>query len=415
MKFLHAADIHLDSPLLRVAQRSEGTAGAALKDCTRRAFVDMIDLAIDEDVAFVMIAGDLYDADWKDYSTGLFFAEQMKRLDRPCFIVRGNHDAQSVITRSLHPPGNVHIFSSRTCETVTLPDFGVAIHGRSFPDRAVSEDLAVAYPPRIPGLVNIGLLHTSAEGSADHDTYAPCTVSTLLSKEYDYWALGHVHARQVLHKDPWVVFPGNLQGRSIRETGAKGCAIVEIEDGRVVTVEHRVVDVLRWASLAVDATRADDITELLDRIRQGLADAVKAADSRPLLVRVVLSGTTSLHGGFLADPDAIDAECRSAALTISDELWIESVQVDTAAASLPSDRVSAGDALAALSSAFLGALDDVAVSQPLLADLKGLVSRLPASAVDSQLRVPRNEAALKRFAPDTWEIVARALASGEIV
>src|ERR1035437_681022 len=126
MKFLHAADIHLDSLLAGLRPRAD-LPDEVIRHCTRRAFAAMIDLARAEDVAFVVIAGDLYDGDWKDFSTGLFFAEQMRRLARPCFLLRGNHDARSLITRSLRPPENVTEFSSRTCETIRPPGLGVAL------------------------------------------------------------------------------------------------------------------------------------------------------------------------------------------------------------------------------------------------------------------------------------------------
>lgn len=235
MKFLHAADIHLDSPLTGLRAR-EDLPDAVIRHCTRRAFTAMIDLARAEDVAFVVIAGDLYDGDWKDFSTGLFFAEEMRRLGRPCFLLRGNHDARSLITRNLALPPNVREFSSRTCETISLPELGVALHGHSFLNRAVPEDLSVRYPAPSQGMLNIGVLHTSAEDPGDHETYAPCRVANLTLKRYDYWALGHIHARRVLAERPWIVFPGNLQGRHSRETGPKGCTLVTIEDREVVAV-----------------------------------------------------------------------------------------------------------------------------------------------------------------------------------
>ncbi len=227
MKFLHAADIHLDSPLAGLNRRSD-MPDAVIGHCTRRAFAAMIDLALAEDVAFVIIAGDLYDGDWRDFSTGLFFAEQMQRLGRPCFLLRGNHDARSVITRNLTPPGNVREFSSRACETIELPGLRVALHGRSFPDRAVTEDFSAAYRQPVPGMLNIGVLHTSADDPGEHETYAPCRVADLALKGYDYWALGHIHARRVLSERPWIVFPGNPQGRHPKEPGPKGCTLVTV-------------------------------------------------------------------------------------------------------------------------------------------------------------------------------------------
>src|SRR5271154_2996319 len=301
MKFLHSADIHLDSPLAGLLARDD-LPDAVIRHCTRRAFAALIDLALEEDVAFVVIAGDLYDGDWKDFSTGLFFAEQMRRLCRPCFLLRGNHDARSLITRHLKLPDNVREFSSRTCETFLLAELGVALHGHSFPNRAVPEDLSASYRGRIDGLVNIGVLHTSAEDPGEHETYAPCSVAGLTMKGYDYWALGHIHARRVLAERPGIVVPGNLQGRHPRETGPKGCTLVTVEDRQVVAVEHRSVDVLRWAAPEVDATGAD-VATLTGRIADAVRSAIAAADGLPVLARMTLSGATALHGRLQGDTE----------------------------------------------------------------------------------------------------------------
>ena len=143
MRFIHAADLHIDSPL-RGLNRFEGAPVARLRSATRQALTRLVDLALDEEVDFVLIAGDLYDRDWQDFHTGLFVREQMVRLGRAgvkVFIVQGNHDAQGVISRQLPWPDNVKVFSSRSAETVKLDDLRVAIHGHSFPDREVPEDL----------------------------------------------------------------------------------------------------------------------------------------------------------------------------------------------------------------------------------------------------------------------------------
>jgi DNA repair exonuclease SbcCD nuclease subunit len=407
MKFIHAADLHLDSPLTGIARRGS-VPEPVLKNCTRRALAAMVDLALEEDAAFVVIAGDLFDGDWKDYSTGLFFAEQMRRLgDRPCFLVRGNHDAASVITSQLQPPPNVREFSSRTVETVRLEDLGVAVHGRSFPHRAVPEDFTATYPPPVPGLLNIGILHTSADDPGEHATYAPCSVQALVVKGYDYWALGHIHARRELSRTPWIVFPGNLQGRHAKETGAKGCTLVEVEDRRIVRVEHRPVDVLRWAAVAVDVGGVGSLAALAERVRPALAAAAEQADGRPLVVRLTLTGTTALHPALLADPVAVEAECQSVAIAAADQVWLESVRLRTrlpeAAAPAPS-----ADALARLAEAFQQALDDPAESEALLADMTGMLNKLPG-AVGADLDVPRTVEQLRALAPDAWQIVAHAL------
>jgi DNA repair exonuclease SbcCD nuclease subunit len=404
MKFLHAADIHLDSPMAGLQARAEPLP-PELRDCTRQALAAMVDLAIAEDVAFVVIAGDLYDGDWKDFSTGLFFAAQMQRLGRPCFLLRGNHDAQSQITRRLKLPDTVREFSARRPESVLLRDLGVALHGQSFPERAVPEDLSALYPDPVPGLLNIGVLHTSADdASGEHATYAPCNPLHLRARGYDYWALGHIHQRRVLHERPWIVFPGNIQGRHARETGGKGCTLVTTEDGRIAAVEHRSLDVLRWAALEVDATGADE-TDLLDRLADATHTAVGAADQRPLLARVTLAGETALHGAL---PDRIEefaAHCTGAAIEAGGRLWIEKIRLRTRAPA----RLEA-DTLDPLRRAFLDALDDRAVAEPLRAALEALRQRVPAP-IRGDTDVPADVAGLARLGDEAWDLVAAALAA----
>src|SRR3984885_697551 len=405
MKFLHAADIHLDSPLAGLLARDD-LPESVIRHCTRRAFAAMIDLALEEDVAFVVIAGDLYDGDWKDFSTGLFFAEQMRRLGRPCFLLRGNHDARSLITRSLKLPDNVREFSSRTCDTFQLTDIGVALHGHSFPNRAVPEDLSANYRDRVEGMVNIGVLHTSADDPGEHETYAPCGIASLSLKNYDYWALGHIHARRVLSERPWIVFPGNLQGRHPKEAGAKGCTLVTVEDGAVTTVEHRAVDVLRWTTLEVDADGAD-VASLTGRIETSVRAAIEGADRRPILARLVLRGLSDLHGTLLGDTDRLAAECRNAAIEAGGALWVEAVRVHTR----PTPRPVAAS-LAPLRTAFESGLDDSELISGLLEHLALLRQKLPAPA-RAALDLPETAEDLRRLADDAWQITADVLAIAE--
>lgn len=266
-KFIHAADIHLDSSPRGLA-RYEGAPVEQLRGATRRALENLIELAIAEKAAFVLLVGDLYDGDWKDYNTGLFFAAQMAKLREAnihVFLVAGNHDADSQITRHLRLPDNVTMFPTQAPERKVLADFDVALYGQGFHTRAVTKDLSVAYPEPDPTLFNIGLLHTSVDGREGHEPYAPCTVEGLRSKGYDYWALGHVHKREILHEDPWIVFPGNTQGRHVRETGPKGCLLVTVQDGRVLP-EFRGLDMLRWSVCEVDVSGTATAEEALDRV-----------------------------------------------------------------------------------------------------------------------------------------------------
>lgn len=330
MRFIHAADLHIDSPL-RGLSRYEGAPLERLRGATRRALERLVDLAIEEQVDFVLLAGDLYDRDWLDFHTGLFVREQMALLGRKnirVFMVQGNHDAQGVITRQVPWPDNVKVFGHRKAETVRIDDLAVAIHGQSFPDREVPEDLVPGYPDAVSGFFNIGLLHTSLTGIAGHDTYAPTSLPVMKTKGYDYWALGHVHARQVVSEQPRVVFPGNLQGRHARETGAKGCELVNVE-GAAVDARFVPLDVVRWHQIQMDLQPVPSLDELPRHLTQALQAAV--ADSGDVLhaVRVLLRGETTLHALEARQPGTLAAAVQAAAQDVlGAEVWIEKVRLD---------------------------------------------------------------------------------------
>jgi DNA repair exonuclease SbcCD nuclease subunit len=350
LKFLHAADIHLDSPL-RGLERYPGAPAEEIRAATRRAFENLVALAVEEEVGLVLLAGDLYDGDWKDYNTGLFFAAQMARLEEAgirAFLIAGNHDAASQITKVLRPPANVKVFSTKRPETEILEELGVAVHGQGFAQPAVSEDLSAGYPRAVPHLFNIGLLHTSLDGRPGHAPYAPCTVDGLRSRGYQYWALGHVHEREVAASDPWIVFPGNLQGRHIREAGSKGATLVTVDDRGAAHLQHRDLDVFRWAVCTVDLGGVPTFGGALDRVQQALADALESADGRPLAVRVRLTGACPVHNDLTADPERWVNEIRSLA---GGSVWIEKIEVRTRRAGDVSgvdDRGGREDALGGL-------------------------------------------------------------------
>jgi DNA repair exonuclease SbcCD nuclease subunit len=331
-RFLHAADIHLDSPLVGL-ERYESAPVDAMRGATRRAFENLAALAIDERVAFVLLAGDLYDGDWKDYRTGLFFMQQMAKLREaaiPVYIVAGNHDAANRMTKSLHSPDNVHIFQTRRPETCIVPGLDAAIHGQGFASREVSEDLAAAFPSADPGLFNVGLLHTSLDGRPGHAPYAPTSTRVLSGKGYQYWALGHVHHREIISRDPWIVFSGNTQGRHVREVGPQGCTLVTVDNAEVTHVEAIPLDVLRWANCAVNIDGSAHPADMLDLVRHALLREAGAAGGLPVAARVEVTGSSPCHPDFSANPDHWVQEVRAVAASLAPaEVWIERVRFST--------------------------------------------------------------------------------------
>ncbi len=332
MRFVHAADLHIDSPL-RGLDRYEGAPVSRLRGATRRALENLVAMCIEERAAFLLLAGDVFDGAWKDYSTGLFFCAQMARLREasvPVVLVRGNHDAQSSVVKNLRLPDNVRELSSRKPESFAVPGANAVVHGQSFASRATTDDLAARYPDRVAGALNIGLLHTSVDGREGHEPYAPTSIEIMRAKGYDYWALGHVHAREVLSEDPWIVFPGNLQGRHARETGPKGASLVTVEDGHVASVEHRALDVVRWERVQVDVSAASDPFDVVDLVRAELERRAADAGDRVLAARVVVTGATKANAAVRRDVDKCVSELRAAATgALGDRVWVEKVRIET--------------------------------------------------------------------------------------
>jgi len=379
--FLHAADLHIDSPLESLGAKDPAVA-ALFARAGRAAVEALVAETLASDAKFLLIAGDIFDGDWKDVSTGLFFVRQLGELSRrgiPVFIVRGNHDADSVMSRALDYPQSVRTFASARAETKLLEDLRVALHGRSFAHKGAADDFAQTYPARREGWLNIGVLHTSLAGARGHEPYAPCTLSDLARYGYDYWALGHIHAAEIVARDPWVVYPGNLQGRSPRETGAKGAMRVSVEDGRIVAVEPVALDGARWAHEVVDVSGVADEREALGRIGDALSRAHAAADGRPLATRVSLVGETRLHGRLLAHRETLEADARARGFEIAGDCWVERVKIATRAPPEPA-HAAEPDALD------VGALIDEAAADPEFAAALATMQRTLAEKLPGALR-----------------------------
>ena len=381
MKFIHAADIHLDSPLTGLSAYADAPV-EMLRTATRDAFTNLVNEAIEQPVDFMVIAGDLYDGTWKDHNTGIFFCKEMGRLkkaDIPVYLLFGNHDAESEMTKKLQLPENVFTFDSRNPSTFCLEDLKVALHGRSFKEKETLENLSTGYPAPLPGMFNIGVLHTALEGNAAHATYAPCSLDELHAKGYHYWALGHVHEHQIWTGASTVVFPGNLQGRHIRETGPRGAVIVTVDEHGIQDIKRLFVDVLRWHNLEVDVTECNSLFEVVHAIRKKLEDMVdKSLSTIPTAVRITVTGKTSAHGDLFGLESQLRAEVLAMAAAIGTErLWIEKVKVGTSAADDGEAVKARADALSDLQDLLEAAETDHDFLKSLQEELLGLVNKAP--------------------------------------
>jgi DNA repair exonuclease SbcCD nuclease subunit len=417
LKFLHAADIHLDSSLHGL-ERYEGAPVDEIRSATRRAFDNLIELAIDEEVAFVLLVGDLYDGDWKDYNTGLYLVERMGRLRDAgvrVFIVAGNHDAASQITKHLRLPDNVTLFSPRHPEQVVLEDLNVAIYGQGFATRAVTEDLSQAYPQGDPQHLNIGLLHTCLDGKPGHEPYAPCTVDGLRSKGYQYWALGHVHKREEVSRDPWIVFPGNIQGRHIRELGPKGCTLVTVDSGEIVSVEHRDLDVMRWSLCELDVSAGETVDDVYEQVRVGLQSALDAAEGRPVAVRLVLQGACSAHSTLHAERERWIQEYRALATGLGGAgVWLEKVSLKTRPTVFVDEVLERDDALSGLLRAIRDMELDASALDQLADEIAALRQKLPPELLGGDAPYdPTKPEVLKETLEDIKELLVNRLSSTE--
>lgn len=354
VKFLHCADLHLDSPLRGLA-RFEDAPVNELRSATRRAFERAVEVAIDEEVGAVVIAGDLYDGDRDDFQTAMFLQRQLHRL-RDCgvrvVVAYGNHDAENEITRRLTVPDNTTVLPSSYAGSVVLDDLGIAFHGRSYPTRVVNTDFTADYPTPVPGLVNVGVLHTSLDGRPGHAAYAPCTPDGLVHRGYNYWALGHVHRREQIERDGVViVFPGNVCGRDVGELGPKGVTVVEYDGDTVQSVAHRDVAPVVWHRLEVDASGVTSADGMSDVVLGQLAPLREGGSGVLHVARVVVSPSRSAFGQWVRDQERYESQLRADVVGGDGSLWLERIELLS-----PTDQRPAvgSDALAAVADTLEG-------------------------------------------------------------
>ncbi len=339
-RFVHTADVHLDSPLKSLAFRDPDMA-RTVGNATRDTFSSIVGLCIEEKVDALIIAGDLYDRDQTSFKTARFLIGKLEELHRAgirTFIIRGNHDSGSSITKQLVVPESVKIFSTRPeSEVIEKDNLQVAIHGLSFPNRHIAESLLHRYPPPVSGSFNIGILHTSLGGSEGHDLYAPCSVQDLQETGYDYWALGHIHKPSCIRGDTTIVMPGIPQGRHIGEAGKKTIALVSVPDDGRCQIECRNVSKLQFELMDIDVSSASDWRGLVVLIDQSIRFREQDLDNRILVLRLRLAGQTGLSWQIRRDLEVLLEEARRM-VEDDDRIWIETIRNATVEKEHESDR-----------------------------------------------------------------------------
>ncbi|ARN82557.1 metallophosphoesterase family protein [Methylocystis bryophila] len=394
--FIHAADLHIDSPLAGLGCK-DALVRERFANAGRRAVQNLVTETIAAKAAFLLICGDIFDGEWRDVSTGHFFARELGRLERAgilTYIVKGNHDAESLISKDLPYPESVRIFPSRKADIFEIESLRVALHGRSFASRAVGGDFLASYRPRREGWLNIGLLHTALDGSRGHESYAPCTLDDLRRFGYDYWALGHVHAAEIVARDPFIVYPGNIQGRHARETGAKGAMQISVEEGRIVDVSPLTLDAARWAQALVDVGSCRDEADVVARIEAAMRAQYEGCDGRPVALRITLQGATRFSCRLVAERERLEEDMRAIGFRHAEDFWIESLKIETHAPPKKAPALAEADALdvEALISAAAADPQFSTILAELLATIEDKSPRELRGALESETSALRDEA-----------------------
>ena len=375
IKLIHTADVHLDSPLQTLALRDPDLRDR-IQCASRNALTRIVEYALEQRVAAVLIAGDLFDSAARSAKTAAFLLAELSRLNQAgikVFYIKGNHDAENPLTGETTLPDNVHMFDGDG-GCMQLPESDVWIHGVSFTEKRAEKSLLGKFSTPVADAINIGMLHTSLNGSASHDVYAPCSVSELIDTGFDYWALGHIHKRQVHCESPWIVMPGIPQGRDIGEPGAQSATLITIDEGGVSTSDFPTSSI-EFNTLILDISDLQDAAALQDLIRDTLQAHVGTLQSDDGVVRIRLQGQSALRWQWLRDREqwleTVKLQCRQ-----TERLWVEKLifEVDDTPSSVP-DRSALGE----LSMLMSTIRNEAAFREDAMALITEILAALPAN------------------------------------
>ncbi|MCY4417556.1 MAG: DNA repair exonuclease [Chloroflexi bacterium] len=350
LRYIHAADLHLDSPFTGIRAAAPENVAQTLYSATFDSYRNIIDLCISERVDALLVAGDIYDGADRSLRAQQAFIDGLRSLDAAgirSFVCHGNHDPLDGWEARLAYPDGCHRFGSEFAAVPIFPDEPerALVYGISYPTRDVYDNLVSQLGEVDESAFTIGLLHANVGGNTDHALYAPCTLDDLAQSGIDYWALGHVHTRQVLReRTPTVVYPGNPQGRHPNETGARGVYLVEVDDTGNVGLEFRPTDTVRWERINIDISALETEQDLLNEIDDAMQNLLDGAEGRSVVVRMTLTGRGEVNQ-FLRQAGAAEQLLAS----INDQwaerlpfVWCERIEDETAAA-IDRDALRSGE------------------------------------------------------------------------
>ena len=387
--FVHAADLHLDSPFRgMVGGEVPDAILKRLRSSTFDAFDNLIKLCLDQKADFLLLAGDIFDAADRSLRAQLKLRDGLQRLAGAgiqTLAVHGNHDHCAGWRAGLTWPEEVFFFppGEVRCRPVLRQGQEIArVYGISYPQAAVADNLTAGFLRRGDGPFAIALLHCNLGGLGGHANYSPCRLEDLLSRGFDYWALGHIHTRQILSPGhPLVVYPGTTQGRHPGETGPRGCYVVKVHGAGAVAAEFVPTDCIRWARCRVDISGKNTMEELLASLELELQRGIAGAESRSLVVRVELNGRGPLHRELIRSrgPLLQRLQEQAAADAGSDSfLWPESLR-DYTRPEIERDELAQSDTLLGdLLELVREARQDGSLKDRLIRSLAGLTGHVTA-------------------------------------
>jgi len=302
IKFIHCADLHLDSPFQGLTTKEPSLADR-FKHSTNEAFVKIIDLCLAEKVDFLTIGGDTFDGADRSLCAQILLRDQFERLHKaniPVIIVAGNHDPLSDWLSEIKYPENVHLLAGNKVEHVPIEKNGkliTTISGISYRVSAVTENLSLKFQAMEKDTVSIGLLHANVGSRKEHAVYAPCTINDLKAGNMDIWLLGHIHTPEVICKKPLILYPGNIQGRHINEDGPRGCYIIKIDSNRRISHEFKPVQNILWKQEEINIKNIVTAIELADLLSDKCEEELSKLtnDEKGIVIRWKLTGSSPLY------------------------------------------------------------------------------------------------------------------------